>query len=102
MTVEDRRLHKTIDRWKVLAGAALAAVGMVWLVVTRADDLMRKADRVPAIEEAILQLKINEELQQQRLARMEDRQDAIDEKQDRANALILDALNKLLEDHHAR
>ena len=98
--MDDRRIHKTIDRWKVLAGALIAALGMVWLVVTRADDLMRKADKVPAIEEAILQMKLNQELSEQRLSRLEARTATVEEKQNQANALILERLDKIIQDVH--
>lgn len=102
MSMEDRRLHKTIDRWKVIVGAAIAFMGMVWLVVTRADDLIRKADRVPAIEEAVLQLKVNEELAQARMQRMEQRQALIEEQSNRNSAAILYRLDQLLEKDHDR
>lgn len=99
---EDDVPVRLAKRWQVLIGAALAAFAGLWLAVTRADDLMRKADRVPAIEEAVLQLKVNEELDRARLERMEERQDLSDRKQDAANAMILQRLDQLLEERHVR
>ena len=90
-------MHKMAERWKLLATVGLSIIGSIWLAVTWADDKIRKVEKVPVIEEAVLQLKLNEELTRDRLERMEKRQDAMDEKQDRANALILQRLDKLVE-----
>lgn len=90
-------LHRMAERWKLLATVGISIVGSIWLAVTWADDKIRKVEKVPVIEEAVLQLKINEELTRDRVERMEQRQDAMDEKQDRANALILERLDKLVE-----
>lgn len=90
-------LHRMAERWKLLATVGISIIGSIWLAVTWADDKIRKVEKVPVIEEAVLQLKINEELTRDRVERMEQRQDAMDEKQDRANALILERLDKLVE-----
>jgi hypothetical protein len=90
-------LHRIAERWKITLTVALSILGTVWIAVTWADDKIKKVERVPVIEEAVLQLKLNEELARERVERIERRQDAMDEKQDRANALILEKLDKLVE-----
>lgn len=90
-------LHKLAERWKVITTVCISVIGSIWLVVTWADDKIRKVERVPAIEEAVLQLKTNEELATERIKRLEERVDRSEEKQDRANALILDRLDRLIE-----
>lgn len=96
--MEDRRIHKTFERWKVFVTAGFALSGVLWFAVTRADDLIRKADKVPLIEEAVLQMKINQELSEQRLSRLESRTAVVEERQNQANQLILERLDQIIKD----
>lgn len=91
-----------VESWKVPGAVALALLGSAWYAVTRADDLMRKADRVPAIEEAILQMKINEEIAGRRLDTLERAQAASEKRAERQNAEISDKLDRLLEHRDGR
>lgn len=86
-----------MEHWKLLATVALAILFGVWKTVTYADDKIRKVEQIPAIAEAVLQLKANQELDRARMQRMEERQDLAEQKQDAANALILQGINKILE-----
>lgn len=89
-------LAKAAERWRLFATVGVGVLASLWYVVTFADDKIRKADQVPALAEAVLQLKVNEELGRARMERMEQRQDVIEQKQDAANAMILERLDKLL------
>lgn len=90
-------LAKAAERWKLFATVGVGVLASLWYVVTFADDKIRKADQVPALAEAVLQLKANQELDRARMQRMEERQDLAEQKQDAANALILQGINKILE-----
>lgn len=95
-------IERAAERWRLLATVAAGLLASVWFAVTWADDKLRKVERVPAIEEAVLQFRVNEELIGQRIERIEKRQDLIDQKQDAANTMILQRLDKLLEERHVR
>ena len=96
------RVHAFVKRYHLVGSVSIALIGGVVYTVTRADDLIRKADAVPRIEEAVLQLKVNEELATQRLEKLEQRQSALEDQINRNNAAILYRLDKILEKQDER
>jgi hypothetical protein len=68
-------VSRALAHWKGIVATLGAAAGIIWLSVTWADDKLRKIDRVPAIEEAVLQLKLaHEEAHRRDDERMEQQQ----------------------------
>lgn len=85
------------ERWKVLGSTLLGAAVSLWLAVTWADDKIRKVERIPAIEEAVLQMKLAQEVNDRRMQRLEERQAKVEHKLDTTQGEILEKLDVLVE-----
>lgn len=104
--MSDELLHRRAEengflgfysRWKVVISGLTGLIIGIWVVVPRADGVVKNADKVPAIEEAILQLKTNQETAERRFQRLEERQSKVEHKLDSAQQEILDKLDLLVE-----
>lgn len=94
---EDTGFLRLYEKWKVPSAALLGAVISIWGAVTWSDDKLRKIEQVPALEEAVLQLKVNQESTDRRLLRSEERQAKIENKLDNTQQEILEKLDVLVD-----
>lgn len=93
----DTGVLRLYEKYKVIASALMGALVSVWIAVTWADDKLRKVEQVPKLEEAVLQLKTNQESLERRLSRIEHQQKALDDKLETTQGQILEKLDVLVE-----
>lgn len=85
------------ETWKVPVSALLGALAATWFAVTWADDKIRKVEQVPAVVEAVLQMKMNQELVDVRLSRIEDQQARMDKRLNLMNDRVSDQLDVIID-----
>lgn len=55
-----------LDHWRLSLSACLTLAASIWYGVTWADDKLKKIERIPAIEAAVIELKTSTQLMRQR------------------------------------
>lgn len=83
-----RTMH---EHWKPIAGSVVTVVAAVWITITWADDKLRKIERVPALEQAVWELKAAN-------LKAEERNAVLEREITATNKAILAKLDRLLED----
>lgn len=93
----DQPILKFINTWKAPMSAFAGAIISVWITITWADDKLRKVEQVPAVVEAVLQMKINHDLVDVRLSRIEDRQARMEKRLGLINDRVSDQLDVIID-----
>lgn len=42
-------MRKAVEHWKVLATALATGLGLLWVIVTKADEVIRHSEQVPLV-----------------------------------------------------